>query len=46
MIGMLALILLAIIVIVFYLPSFGFKVRIGDKEFKIESGQVNSSESS
>jgi len=42
----LALFLIIIFVILIYAPSFKFKFVIGNKEVKIESSEVNSSESS
>jgi Sec-independent protein translocase protein TatA len=43
---MFALILLVILVVLFYLPSFGFKIRVGNKEFKVETSEIDNSESS
>lgn len=43
---MLALLILILIIIVLYVPSFKFKFQINNKEFIIESSEVNSSESS
>jgi len=43
---MFALILLIIIIIILYAPNFKFKFQINNKEFLIESSEINSSESS
>jgi hypothetical protein len=43
---MLALIILVLIIIVLYAPSFKFKFQVNNKEFIIESSELNTSESS
>ncbi len=43
---MLALLILVLIVILLYAPPFKFKFQVNNKEFIIESSEVNSSESS
>jgi len=46
MIGMFALLILILIIIILYTPNFKLKFRVNNKEFLIESSEINSSESS
>ena len=43
---MFALLLLIIIIIILYAPTFSIKFKVNNKEFIIESSEINSSESS
>jgi hypothetical protein len=43
---MLALLLLIFIILVLYTPNFNFQFQIGNKEIRIQSSEVNTSESS
>ncbi len=43
---MLALLVLVLILLIIYSPSFDFKLRIGNKEIELITSEVSTSESS